>query len=182
MQHRKHTPASYIHDISQNSTETVQNDIVHIKSAKRTEKLEDFVVWPGLSVKVVCMAIGVVLVINGISRLMNSGRPHFRFRTIGNKTPKGTKARIFPARFSKLFNLSAYLIYIFGAIESGKIGAAGLDVVENEFGLYYYDHKSDILDNRELILQPKPDRFRITVLPILPVPMTPTVRSFNSLP
>jgi uncharacterized membrane protein HdeD (DUF308 family) len=29
------------------------------------------VVWPGLSVKVVCMAIGVVLVINGISRLMN---------------------------------------------------------------------------------------------------------------
>ena len=29
------------------------------------------VVWPGLSVKVVCVAIGVVLVINGISRLMN---------------------------------------------------------------------------------------------------------------
>ena len=27
------------------------------------------------------------------------------------------------------------------AIEAGKIGAAGLDVVENEFGLYYYDHK-----------------------------------------
>lgn len=36
------------------------------------------------------------------------------------------------------------------AIENGKIGAAGLDVVENEFGLYYYDHKSDILNNREL--------------------------------
>lgn len=35
-------------------------------------------------------------------------------------------------------------------IESGKIGGAGLDVVENEFGLYYYDHKSDILSNREL--------------------------------
>lgn len=35
-------------------------------------------------------------------------------------------------------------------IESGKIGGAGLDVVENEFGLYYYDHKSDILNNREL--------------------------------
>jgi D-lactate dehydrogenase len=35
-------------------------------------------------------------------------------------------------------------------IEKGKIGGAGLDVVENEFGLYYYDHKSDILDNREL--------------------------------
>ena len=38
------------------------------------------------------------------------------------------------------------------AIEDGKIGAAGLDVVENEFGLYYYDHKSDILKNRELAL------------------------------
>lgn len=35
-------------------------------------------------------------------------------------------------------------------IESGKIGGAGLDVVENEFGLYYYDHKSDILKNRDL--------------------------------
>jgi D-lactate dehydrogenase len=38
------------------------------------------------------------------------------------------------------------------AIENGKIGAAGLDVVENEFGLYYYDRKSDILKNRELAL------------------------------
>lgn len=37
-------------------------------------------------------------------------------------------------------------------IESGKIGAAGLDVVENEFGLYYYDRKSDILNNRELAI------------------------------
>lgn len=39
---------------------------------------------------------------------------------------------------------------LISGIESGKIGGAGLDVVENEFGLYYYDHKSDILDNREL--------------------------------
>lgn len=38
------------------------------------------------------------------------------------------------------------------AVENGKIGAAGLDVVENEFGLYYYDHKADILKNRELAL------------------------------
>ena len=38
------------------------------------------------------------------------------------------------------------------AIENGKIGAAGLDVVENEFGLYYYDHKADILKNRELAM------------------------------
>lgn len=39
---------------------------------------------------------------------------------------------------------------LISGIESGKIGGAGLDVVENEFGLYYYDHKSDILTNREL--------------------------------
>lgn len=38
------------------------------------------------------------------------------------------------------------------SIESGKIGAAGLDVVENEFGLYYNDKKSDILKNRELAI------------------------------
>lgn len=37
-------------------------------------------------------------------------------------------------------------------IESGKIGAAGLDVVENEFGLYYYDRKSDVLNNHELAI------------------------------
>ncbi len=41
---------------------------------------------------------------------------------------------------------------LISAIESGKIGAAGLDVVENEFGLYYYDHKADILNNRELAI------------------------------
>lgn len=35
-------------------------------------------------------------------------------------------------------------------IESGKIGAVGLDVVENEFGMYYYDLKSEVLSNREL--------------------------------
>ncbi len=39
---------------------------------------------------------------------------------------------------------------LISGIESGKISAAGLDVVENEFGLYYYDRKSDALDNREL--------------------------------
>ncbi len=41
---------------------------------------------------------------------------------------------------------------LISAIESGKIAAAGLDVVENEFGLYYYDRKNDVLDNRELAL------------------------------
>lgn len=48
-------------------------------------------------------------------------------------------------------------------IESGKIGAAGLDVVEKEFGLYYYDRKSDIIGNRELsILRGFPN---VTVTP-----------------
>ena len=37
-------------------------------------------------------------------------------------------------------------------IEYGKVGAAGLDVVENEFDMYYYDRKSDVLANRELNL------------------------------
>jgi D-lactate dehydrogenase len=37
-------------------------------------------------------------------------------------------------------------------IENGKVGAAGLDVVENEFDMYYYDRKSDVLTNRELNL------------------------------
>ncbi|MBP2653570.1 MAG: D-isomer specific 2-hydroxyacid dehydrogenase, NAD-binding [Firmicutes bacterium] len=37
-------------------------------------------------------------------------------------------------------------------LESGKVGAAGLDVVEKEFGLYYYDLKSRVLDNRELLI------------------------------
>lgn len=41
---------------------------------------------------------------------------------------------------------------LIAGIESGKIGAAGLDVVENEFGLYYYDRKSDVLNNRELAI------------------------------
>lgn len=41
---------------------------------------------------------------------------------------------------------------LIAGIESGKIGGVGLDVVENEFGLYYYDHKSDILSNRELAI------------------------------
>lgn len=35
-------------------------------------------------------------------------------------------------------------------IEKGKIGAAGLDVIENEFGLYYINHSTGIVCNREL--------------------------------
>lgn len=37
-------------------------------------------------------------------------------------------------------------------IESGKIGAAGLDVIENEFGMYYFDRKSDVLDKKDLFI------------------------------
>ena len=38
----------------------------------------------------------------------------------------------------------------FDAVESGKIGAAALDVVENEAGICYSDHKGEPLCNREL--------------------------------
>ena len=38
------------------------------------------------------------------------------------------------------------------AIESGKVGAAGLDVIEDEFGMYYYDRKSDVLSKRDLYI------------------------------
>jgi lactate dehydrogenase-like 2-hydroxyacid dehydrogenase len=38
----------------------------------------------------------------------------------------------------------------FEAVESGKIGAAALDVVENETGICYSDHKGEPLSNREL--------------------------------
>jgi D-lactate dehydrogenase len=37
-------------------------------------------------------------------------------------------------------------------IESGKVGAAGLDVVEKEFGLYYVNLASQIINNRELAI------------------------------
>lgn len=38
------------------------------------------------------------------------------------------------------------------ALESEKIGAAALDVIEDEFGMYYYDRKSDILSKRDLYI------------------------------
>ena len=37
-------------------------------------------------------------------------------------------------------------------IESGKVGAAGLDVIEDEFGLYYNDLKSEVLSKRDLYI------------------------------
>lgn len=39
---------------------------------------------------------------------------------------------------------------LISGLECGKIGAAALDVVENEFGLYYNDLNSKVLINREL--------------------------------
>ena len=41
---------------------------------------------------------------------------------------------------------------LINALESGKVGAAGLDVIEDEFGMYYYDLKSDILSKRDLFI------------------------------
>lgn len=38
------------------------------------------------------------------------------------------------------------------ALESGKVGAAGLDVIENEYGLYYINHTGEAMNNRELAL------------------------------
>ena len=37
-------------------------------------------------------------------------------------------------------------------LETGKIGAAGLDVLENEDGLYYYNHTGDVLYNHNLAI------------------------------
>ena len=34
------------------------------------------------------------------------------------------------------------------ALESGKVGAAGLDVVEDEVGLYHHDWKNTVIHNR----------------------------------
>ena len=38
------------------------------------------------------------------------------------------------------------------ALESGKVGAAALDVIENEYGLYYINHTGKAMSNRELAL------------------------------
>ena len=37
-------------------------------------------------------------------------------------------------------------------IESGKIGAAGLDVIEEEFGLYYHNLSTQVIKNRNLAI------------------------------
>ena len=37
-------------------------------------------------------------------------------------------------------------------MENEKVGAVGLDVIEDEFGMYYYDRKSDILSKKDLYI------------------------------
>ena len=39
---------------------------------------------------------------------------------------------------------------LLAALESGQVGAAGLDVLENENGLYYYNRMGDVIPNPEL--------------------------------
>ena len=41
---------------------------------------------------------------------------------------------------------------LISALEDGKIGAAALDVLENEYGLYYMNRMGDAISNRELAL------------------------------
>lgn len=36
------------------------------------------------------------------------------------------------------------------AVESGKIGSAGLDVIENELGIFYGDYKYEVIGHREM--------------------------------
>lgn len=38
------------------------------------------------------------------------------------------------------------------ALESGKVGAAALDVIENELGIYYGDYKYQVLGHREMAI------------------------------
>ena len=38
------------------------------------------------------------------------------------------------------------------ALEDGQVGAAALDVIENEYGLYYINHMGEAMANRELAL------------------------------
>ena len=38
------------------------------------------------------------------------------------------------------------------ALESGKVGGAALDVLENENGLYYYNRVGDVIENREMAI------------------------------
>lgn len=39
---------------------------------------------------------------------------------------------------------------LIGALESGRVGGAGLDVLEHEAGLYYYNREGDVIRNDEM--------------------------------
>ena len=44
------------------------------------------------------------------------------------------------------------------ALESGKVGAAALDVIENELGIFYGDYKYQVVGHREMsILKDLPE-------------------------
>lgn len=45
-------------------------------------------------------------------------------------------------------------------LENGKVGFAGLDVIENEIGRYYFDHEDEVLTNRQIsIINAFPNAF-----------------------
>jgi lactate dehydrogenase-like 2-hydroxyacid dehydrogenase len=41
---------------------------------------------------------------------------------------------------------------LIAGIEAGKAGAAGIDVLEDEEGIFHYDRRTDILDHRQLAI------------------------------
>lgn len=62
-------------------------------------------------------------------------------------------------RAAVLFDTLAFL----DALESGKVGAATLDVIENELGIFYGDYKYQVVGHREMsILKDLPN------VPMLP--------------
>jgi D-lactate dehydrogenase len=70
------------------------------------------------------------------------------YHLISAKTLASMKDGVFLINTARgsLIDTQAFL----DAVESGKIGGAALDVVENETGLYYNNLKNEILKNREM--------------------------------
>ena len=59
-----------------------------------------------------------------------------------------------PARYcwEEILSASAISKALIKGLETGKVGAAGLDVIEDEFGLYYKDLKSKCLSKHDLCI------------------------------